>query len=175
MKKLYFVRHGESEFTAKGIIAGTSETPLSAKGRVQAKQAGEQAKSLNIDYILSSPQSRALETANIIAKEIGYPIEKIHVNKLFVERDYGALEGMPWRPDMDLDGVANIEPLETILERAKVAVDLIKNIDADNILVVAHGAIGRAIRHIFFPDMPFSNRSSTTQFKLQNGEIVQWL
>ena len=175
MKKLYFVRHGLSEMNLQGLIAGSSETPLTAKGKAQAKAAGQQAKDLSIDYIVSSPQSRALETAQIIAKEIGYPTDKIHINDLLVERHYGVLEGTPWLPDMNLDGIADAETLDTILERSKLAIEFLKSIEADNILVVSHGGIGRAMRHHLVPDMPFTNTSSNSKTKLNNAEVVQWI
>lgn len=174
MKKLYFVRHGLSELNVQSLYAGITDTPLTDEGRRQAKLAGQHAKQLDIDYIISSPLSRALETAQIIAKEIGYPLDNIEVNSLFIERDFGALEAQPWKPDLDLDGVADIEKPETLVERARLAIEHIKTLDADHILIVSHGSFGRAIRHHFDPDKPYQNKTSSGELKIPNAEIIQW-
>lgn len=118
MKKLYFVRHGLSEMNVQGLMAGTTDTPLTDLGRKQAKKAGQSAKDLNINLIVSSPLSRALKTAQIIAQEIGYPKNKIILNQLLIERDHGSLEGKTWSPDLNLDGFSDVETDDTLVERS---------------------------------------------------------
>lgn len=178
MKRLYFVRHGLSELNQSGHFAGMTDTPLTATGKKQAKLAAQHAKDLRIDYIVSSPLSRALETAQILAVEIGYPKTKIHVNKLFIERDFGELEGKPYAPDTNLDGISDIETVDTILERARLAVKFLHTLEANNILVVSHGSFGRALRSQILPEFPFSNLStggSKVKLGLPNAEIVRWI
>jgi probable phosphoglycerate mutase len=170
MKKLYFVRHGLSEMNVSGHWSGTTETSLTAEGRRQAKRAGQKAKELKIDYIVASPLSRARETAEIIAKEIGYALEEIHINDLFIERHFGELEGRPWNPDLDLDGIVDIETVDTILERAKLALNFLHSLKADNVMVVSHGSFGRALRHHLLQEYPFSHPA-----RLTNAEINEWL
>lgn len=171
MKKLYFIRHGLSEMNIQGVRSGSTETPLAPEGREQAKSAGQKAKQLGIDFIVSSPQSRALETARIIAKEIGYPVKEIHVNNLLVERHFGELEGQPWDPDLNLDGIVDIETVDTLLERAKLALDWLHTLKANNVLVVSHGSFGRALRHHLLAGQPFHDHAN----RLGNAEIVCWL
>lgn len=177
MKKLYFIRHGLSEMNIQGLFAGRTETPLTAEGRQQAKAAGVQAKDLNFDFIAASPLQRAVETAQIIAKEIDYPIKKISINMLLIERDFGELEGKPWSPDLDLDGISDIETVDSLLVRTKLALDWIETIDADNILIVSHGAFGRALRSLLQPDYPFINVSASNRgvIQLHNATIYQWM
>ncbi len=176
MKKLYFCRHGQTEMNTLGHFSGTTETPLTTEGRKQAKRAGKKAKDLNIDYIISSPLSRAVETAQIIAKEIGYPIDKIHTNELFIERHFGDLEGRAWNPDLDMDGIADIETRDTVLERARLALEFLETIDADNILVVSHGSFGRALRSLFLPHIPYHQTSGGRRhLAIPNAEIINWL
>ena len=169
MKHLYFVRHGLSEMNKSGHFAGRhTETPLAPEGRAQARAAGEHARNLNIDLIISSPQSRAHDTAKIIAETIGYPVDKIEVNSLFVERGLGVLEGKPWMPDLNIDGFADVETTDTLIERMHLAHEFLLAIPHDNVLVVSHGAIGRGLRHIFHPEIPFAPSPS-----FKNAEIVQ--
>lgn len=170
MKTLYFVRHGLSEMNVQGLIASITETPLTAEGRRQAKLAGKLAKEYRIDCIASSPRSRALETAQIIAKGIGYPTKQIHVNNLLRERHYGSLEGQPWSPDLDVDGFSDVETADTILERAHLALKWLETLECDNLLVVSHGGFGRALRAAIRKEKVLDYTK-----KLQNAEIQKWL
>jgi uncharacterized phosphatase len=174
MKQLYFVRHGQTHANAANIWSGTLETPLNETGRAQAKSAGEQAMSLNIDYIICSTLGRAIETAEIIAKEIGFPVEQIEHNSLFIERHFGKMEGTPrdFEADLDIDGFVDIEAHDTILERANLALQYVKTIDADNILIVSHGSFGRAFRSLTHPHVPFEPLS-TDETRLKNAEILK--
>lgn len=170
MKKLYFVRHGESEMNAAGRFAGTLDTTLTPEGKKQAKIAGKKVKRLGIDCIVSSPLFRAYETAKIIAKEINYPEDKIELNPLLAERNYGEMEGQQYSSDLDMDGIADIETTDSLLARAQEAIASLRQIEADNVLVVSHGSIGRAMRHHLLKDYPFAGPE-----RLPNAEIVNWI
>lgn len=177
MKKLYFIRHGLSEANKLGVFGGSTDSKLTPEGRKQAKIAAQKAKDLGIDYIVCSPLSRAHETAKIIAKEIGYPINKIHINSLFTERSFGALEGTPWSPDLNLDGMSDIETVDSLLKRAKLALEFLHTLDAQNILVVSHGTFGRAMRSLLFPEKIFYNKTygGSNTDKFPNAEINIWI
>lgn len=170
MKKLYFIRHGQSVLNTERRLAGRIETPLTKEGREQAAQAGRQAKELGIDLIVSSPLSRALDTALIVAKEIGYPEAKIVVSDLILERDHGEAEGTPWSPDYQHRGAKGMETDEMLVERAHKAMDWIKTLDADTVLIVSHGAMGRALRSVIKEDFPMSH-----PHRLPNAEMQEWL
>lgn len=175
MKKLYFIRHGLSEMNKTGHFAGSIDTPLTDEGRAQAKAAGESARLLNINLIVSSPLSRAHETAKIIARQIGYPEDRILISGLLQERHWGVLEGTPHAPVGDLDEVPNAETSHQLLHRAEKALQFLESLDADNILVVSHGTFGRALRHHIVDDMPFINKISDEKIRLPNGEIICWI
>lgn len=175
MKKLYFIRHGLSEMNKSGHFAGTIDTPLTSEGRAQAKTAGENARLLNIDLIVSSPLSRAHETAKIIARQIGYPEDKILVSELLKERHWGDLEGTPHQPVEDLDEVPGAETSHQLLSRAAKALQYLESLPGENILVVSHGTFGRALRHHITDDMPFINKISDATIRLPNGEIICWI
>ena len=168
MQRLYFVRHGLSVLNVKGLFAGQTETPLTDEGRLQAKQAGEYAKTLHIDYIMSSPLSRALDTAKIIAIEIGFAPENIDVNTLVIERGFGELEGKPWAPDLNIDGFADIETHDSLLERAKLTLEHLQTVSAANILIVSHSGFGRAMRYTLNPSVPFR-----VPPRLNKAEVIQ--
>lgn len=168
MKKLYFVRHGLSVMNKQGFFSGRSETPLAPEGREQARLAGTLAKDLTIDLIVSSPQQRAYETAQIIAREIGYPEDKVLVHDLFVERAFGILEGTPYRPGEVIDGLEGVETGIEIIERAKRAAEWLRGLEADTILIVSHGSTGRALRHVLNPTITFEGSE-----RFNNAQVVQ--
>lgn len=87
MKIIYFVRHGESEANInipaqQGVFQGIA-SPLTEKGREQARFIAKRCAKLRIDIILSSNAVRAHETALEIQRATGRPLE---VHEMFVER-----------------------------------------------------------------------------------------
>lgn len=174
MKHLYFCRHGQTHANAGNVWSGTIETPLTEEGKAQARRAGTVAKDLHIDYIICSTLGRAKQTAEIIAAEIGFPVERIEHNSLFIERHFGEMEGRlrDFSIDTDIDGFVNVETHDTILERAQLALEHIKTIDADTILIVSHGSFGRAVRSLINPAMPFEPLGND-KTRLPNAQIVR--
>ena len=177
MKKLYFIRHGLSEGNKQGIWSGRVDTPLSEEGRRQARESGRKAKDLGIDLIISSPLSRAKETAELVAAEIGYPKNKIMYSDLLIERHFGDLEGTPHGESdesLDLDTIPNVETKAMLLDRADRALKFLEQSKAQNILIVSHGSFGRAMRH-HLHDIPFVNSKSSPANVLPNGEVIAWI
>lgn len=71
---VYLVRHGLSHGN-KYNITQTEKTPLSPEGKEQARKVAKRLKELSIDFIYSSPFLRTKQTAEIISKEFGLPVE----------------------------------------------------------------------------------------------------
>jgi broad specificity phosphatase PhoE len=152
----------------QGIFSGRVETPLTDKGKIQAIQAGDLLTGMHIDCIVSSPMGRTMETAELIAKRIGYSKDKILTNELFTERDFGPLEQTLYQPDLgDIEGV---EEITALIARARQGLLFLESLPVQTILLVSHGAIGRALRHSIDPSIPF--RPSTG---FGNGTIVKLL
>jgi uncharacterized phosphatase len=166
MKHLYFVRHGESIRNLQRIFAGQYDTPLTDRGRDQARQAGERARHLAVNLIVSSPLSRALETAQIIASSIGYPLDTILVQEVFKERSLGTLEGKSW--DEYDEAATEDNGAETdaeLLNRATKGLVILQERPEDSILLVGHGSFSRALRKALDP--------AGTYDEPENAEIVQ--
>ncbi|MEO8104884.1 MAG: histidine phosphatase family protein [Candidatus Saccharibacteria bacterium] len=170
MQHLYFVRHGLSVMNKQGIFSGRTETPLAREGVQQAELAGSHAAGLHIDCIVSSPMKRAIDTATIIAQKIGYPVEKIIVSDLFMERAFGPLEGTAYQPNMKIEHIEGVEKAELIVQRARAGVEYLHSLPAETILVVSHGAIGRALRHCLNPTTPFHDSA-----RFANAEVTKLL
>lgn len=168
MKTIYFTRHGLTVMNAQGLRCGSTESPLTEKGREQAVIAGKHATSLTIDLIVCSSMGRAVETAEIIAEQIGYDKTAIQKTDLLRERDFGALENKPYIPDQDMDGIEGMEPEAQLETRISQAVEWIEALPGHHVLVVAHGASGRMLRHVLNPTIPFAGASH-----FSNADIIQ--
>jgi phosphohistidine phosphatase len=101
MKTLYILRHAKSSW--KFAQLSDHDRPLNSRGREDAPLMGQElaARGVKPDIIVSSSAVRALSTATLIAKEVGYEPEKIQVN----ERIYGADKN-------DLMDVVHATPVE---------------------------------------------------------------
>lgn len=156
MKRLLFVRHGETHMNVTGQLSGRIETPLTQKGIDQARVAGQQLAEMlpRIDLIVCSPLARAVDTAVIIAREVGFPVASIQKNELFTERSYGTLEGTIGKDFLashsyrDFDSVAGVETIKALQERAEAAFTFLQSCSQENILVIGHGAFARAIMRV---------------------------
>lgn len=182
MSAIYFVRHGQSEMNRAKRWAGRTDTPLTQTGHEQARQTGKQLKQqgLIFDCILTSPLSRAHDTAIHIAEETGYDPSKIIVSDLLTERYFGELEGTSLLSlskagtkyllgdESALDGIKDIETIDQLQRRAKQAADYLRTLPGDTILVVAHRAYGRALRRAFTNDTSYKRGQD-----YDNAEIVR--
>ena len=79
---MYLVRHGQSDFNLNFSLQrrdpGIVDPGLTALGEQQARQAADDLAKTRIDYIISSPYRRALETASIIAELLAVPVTIDH-------------------------------------------------------------------------------------------------
>ena len=85
-KKIYLIRHAKSSW--KDMKLSDFDRPLNKRGKKDAPFMGARLFKYNVqpDLILTSPASRALKTARLIAKEVQYDEDKIMEDK----RIYGA-------------------------------------------------------------------------------------
>ena len=161
MKKIYFVRHGESEGNVKLIMQGP-ETLLTERGREQAVAIAERCAKLPIEAIVSSSMVRAKQTAEIIAEKTNKPLE---FSDLFVERRrpkevsgkhfedpevVGFRRAIRDTADIDFR-FSDEENFGDLKERAYNALEFLRNRKEENILVVTHGLFLRMIvAYVFF-------------------------
>ena len=170
MNKLILLRHGQSQWNLENRFTGWKNVPLTKKGEIEAKKAGELIKkhNINIDRVFSSVLERANRTAEIaiMHAELNNLLEN---NKLIMtcseklnERDYGDLVGLNkqetankfgkdqvhiWRRSYDTPP-PNGESLKDVVERVspyfKENIKPVLN-TGENILIVAHGNSLRAM------------------------------
>lgn len=87
------VRHGESEWNAKGLWTGWTDVSLTEKGKSEAKKTATSLRDIKFDLAFTSDLKRANETLSIILEELS--LQKIPVHKSFSikERHYGEYTG----------------------------------------------------------------------------------
>lgn len=139
------VRHGQTDYNARGLFQGSSDIPLNATGREQAHHALDHAADIPWDAVVSSPLLRARETAEIIAADHAIPLGP--ADPRLAEIDWGAAEGhdvaeMEARyPERAFPGR---EDDQAVADRGYDALeDLERRFPGRNVLVVAHGTIIR--------------------------------
>ena len=96
MKRLVIVRHGESEWNQKNLFTGWVDVELSDNGREEAKRAGKALKEAGIDFDIcfTSYLKRAINTQQIILKEMEREWLPVFKSYKLNERHYGALSGL---------------------------------------------------------------------------------
>jgi probable phosphoglycerate mutase len=83
---LILVRHGETAANAAGLLLGTTESPLTERGRAQVTALGPLLS--GVSRLISSPLGRARESAALLGLDV--PVE---VDERWVEIHYGEFEG----------------------------------------------------------------------------------
>ncbi|MFQ3623442.1 MAG: histidine phosphatase family protein [Acetobacteraceae bacterium] len=143
----WFLRHGETDWNARFLSQGNADIPLNARGVAQAHAAAAALRGRGIASIVHSPLSRARDTAAIVAAALGVPMAE---DEDLREAGFGENEGRPMG-DWFAEWVAGRytppggEPFAALAERAVAAVNRALE-RPPAVLVVAHGALWRAIR-----------------------------
>lgn len=147
----WFLRHGETDWNAQGLSQGRSDIVLNGIGEAQAKRAAETLLGLGpIATIVASPLIRARVTAEVAAAALGLPVQ---FDEDLQEVSFGDQEGKPmgdWYDDW-IAGTytpAGAETFAVLLARAVAAVNRATALPGP-VLIVAHGALFRALRLAF--------------------------
>jgi probable phosphoglycerate mutase len=157
MTLLYLVRHGETDWNLQRRIQGSTDIPLNDTGRLQAARTGALLARRHWDGVLSSPLSRAFETASIISDTAGLPgpvpFEAI------VERAYGDAEGLT---DAELSlrfppgsTVPGRESREEVASRVIPAlIGVAQQHPGKRLIVTTHGGVIRTVLNTVAPGSP---------------------
>lgn len=154
--KIYFTRHGLTEYNKERRIQGLLDSPLTLEGKEKAKELGARLKDEGIEIIYSSDQKRAMDSAKIINEALKLDIIP---DRRLREVSMLSHEGMTWaesvatdpdredlimqRPDLFNEG--GIYPYRDALEDAIAFIfELIKT-NYEKVLVMTHGSKLRVI------------------------------
>ncbi|MDQ0678518.1 putative phosphatase [Arthrobacter pascens] len=147
------IRHGQTDWNAQRRLQGSTDIPLNDTGRDQARDAVAVLSGYEWDAIVSSPLSRAAETADLIAAGLGLSVAR-RVPEL-TERRFGPAEGLQAGPELDAlripNGFRGAESEDEAACRGLAALEgLAEEFRGRRVLVVAHGtlirvSLGRAV------------------------------
>ena len=153
MKRLYLLRHGQTEFNVKKLVQGRCDSPLTDLGRKQAGMAAAWLKSHDVvpDKVVSSPLGRAMDTAQLVATELLGPDAAVEPCEGIIERCYGTFEEGPhdalptdvWDPGEDLAPFGG-EGSRALQERmVGTLTNLMGAEGIETLLAVSHGSASR--------------------------------
>ena len=180
------VRHGQTDWNAQRRLQGSTDIPLNDVGRGQASDAVSVLSGHDWDAIVSSPLSRAAETADLIAAGLGLSVTR-RVPAL-TERSFGPAEGLQAGPELDAlrtpGGFRGAESEDEAASRGLGALEsLAEEFRGRRVLVVAHGtlirvslsrAIGRTLQSIDNAALNLAHHHAVDGWQLEyfNGERV---
>lgn len=175
--KIYFVRHGQTDWNIQNRLQGSVDVPLNSTGIQQAHILADKLSSTHFDLIISSPLKRALDTANIINQ--GRNINLVTDSSL-LERSFGCLEGIKgdeydknifWDYNKNYK-YKDVEPVQQFLDRIHKYLELlIKTHQGKSVLLVSHNGVNIATNCYF---NGFPNDMRLLDIKLDNCSFIEY-
>jgi broad specificity phosphatase PhoE len=152
--RLLLARHGETAWNAERRFQGSTDIPLSGRGRAQAEALAGALRGYRVTAAYVSPFVRAMETAELALKGTGVPVRVLDELR---ELSLGTWEGctvdevraqagdpyVAWlRAPHDCPPPGG-EPLPVVSERVRAGIDRIAAAHprGDDVLIVAHGGV----------------------------------
>lgn len=161
---LFLLRHGTTEWIAARRVQGSTDSPLTERGREEAWQAIASLSGVRMDAVFCSPMGRTRETAAIVCAELG--MEPVFLDDLR-EMDFGRYEGYAYiePPDSRLTRMMKInlfikivlaqitgESMRRVKQRARHAWQrILETCPQGTILIIAHGVILNALLSYLLP------------------------
>lgn len=189
-RTIYLLRHGQTELNAERRMQGHCDSPLTEQGVAQARAMGatlrEHITAPHEWKVLASPLGRAQQTARLVCAELGIAVTNIALDPRLIEVSFGEWE----RRQVDLlhtqypalatqadwhFNAPGCEPYAAVVARIEAWLA-----DAQlpaQLIVVAHGLLGRILRGIYAglhhealwqQDMP-----QDAFFRLQHGKLTR--
>jgi broad specificity phosphatase PhoE len=144
---VYFIRHGQTEWSLSGQHTGTTDIPLTARGEDEARELIPWLKQVRFGLVLTSPRRRARHTCELVG--LG---QEAKIEPDLAEWDYGDYEGKrssdihKERPDWNVlrDGCPGGEMPEQVSDRADRIVARLCTMTG-NVALFSHGQFGLAL------------------------------
>ncbi len=175
--KLICVRHGETQYNLEGRIQGQSDSHLSPLGKRQCQAVASALANTDVDAIVASPLSRAVESARYLANVLKLEIQ---TDPRLMEINAGIFQGHTWdeigqhypeaaaqwraaNPDYR---IPEGESRRDLMQRTGAAFRAIRATDYRLVVVVAHGgSLSAALKSLL--DIPAQHNP----FSFSNGSI----
>lgn len=157
LKYVYLARHGETDWNREKRFQGRNDIPLNNRGRKQAMALGETMSRKDVSVIYSSPKGRAVETAEIVNKELKTKLEIVPDLR---EISHGVYDGLTmdeinsrhcdsiekWRIDRINIAPPEGESIRQCYDRVvPVFESLVETTGDDPIMIVSHMIVTKSI------------------------------
>ncbi len=162
-----FLRHGESTGNAENRHQGQADFPLTDEGIKQSEELAEvwADQKLEFDLAISSPLSRAKQTAEILSTSINLNLE---FDPIWMERDNGKLAGLLHEQALQVlpppDFIPLYQPIASTGEsqwelylRAGAAINKLLKYPPGRYLIISHGGFLNMVMHSLVGLVPQSN------------------
>ncbi|HEX9061454.1 MAG TPA: alpha-ribazole phosphatase [Clostridia bacterium] len=180
--KLFFIRHGQTDWNVKGRMQGSFDSELNNTGINQAEELAKKLLESNYKFskIYSSTLKRAVKTAQILCKALN--LEHIQLKGL-EEINLGQWEGLTWEevkekfPEEYAKWYENRrytrspggESYQDMLDRVLEAINKIINGNDRNVAIVTHGGVIMCLQ-CYITNTPYNEMR---KFKVDNTSILE--
>lgn len=165
--RLWFIRHGETDFNREGRLQGQQDTPLNPKGREQAsavgralrKLAGPEMAALDAAGVfIASPFQRTRNTMELARAAMGFDPAAYALDDRLKELTFGDWEGFTW-PEIEARDPAGAAARaaakwdftpphgESYAGLARRVAPWVETLRGD-VFVTSHGGVARALIHL---------------------------
>lgn len=180
---LGLLRHGQTDWNIDFRLQGITDIPMNAIGHQQAEAAALAINTETWEVLLTSPLTRAIETATAVQKKFvseGKDIQLIQQTGL-LERSFGSAEGLTyeqWQNRSEVDQLAaGAETMKSLRSRAEDYLsELAQNYRGRKVLAVSHGALIRTFLGIASAENlpPAGERISNACFNVLKHSDAGW-
>jgi broad specificity phosphatase PhoE len=150
VKKIYLIRHGETNANREGVFRGRYDIPLSGNGLEQARALAGYFEEIQVDRVFCSPLQRAAMTAEIAFNGIDVELDEL-INNLDVGEWTGILKADLQKKDPESWNKWIAEPedlrfpggesLNDVSERTKFFLKKLQGEKFETAAVVSHRSV----------------------------------
>lgn len=178
MNTIVLMRHGETDANRNTIVQGRTDNPLNAEGRAQARKTGlflAQRREV-FDLVVSSPLSRALESARLVVS--GFPVsQEVRVIPELTERHFGDYDGKKLDEEyfrlVNSDAIPHMEKNAVLEARVDAALRAVCEANpGTRILAVVHSHVIKSVLVRLLPGFRYSSylfNCSLNYLSYENG------
>jgi broad specificity phosphatase PhoE len=188
IKRMMFIRPGETDWNRAGRQQGQVDSPLNALGRRQAEKLASMMRNIGVSALYSSDIRRAAQTTEILAERLGFaPAYDARLR----ERDVGHWQGLTlaeireWYPEEfaaltgDVDGfrIPGGESRLEVQKRMKAAVDdMLMRETGETLAVISHTTALKMLLKVLVPgaDVQMADLTNSSVTTVERDNAGNW-